>query len=224
VISKEQLKTSPRIVALRDHHVIAGAGHVVYAQGIDPSAQRNGRSAVVHVGEPIKDPDGGGLLGYQGIYAATGLLSEPGRPATVTLTDSAREALVGDRLLQVDNDVPLNFLPRAPRGDVSGSIISVMEGVSLIGQYRIVAINRGKRHGLESGNVLAIDQAGEKIRDTTASAFAGMKMGSAFAPRVKLPDERAGTMLVFKVYDRMSYGLIVEARRPIRLHDVVRTP
>lgn len=224
VISKEQLRSTPRIVALRDQHVIAGAGHVVYAQGIDSSAQRNSRFAIVHVGEPIKDPDGGGLLGYQGIYAATGLLTEPGSPATITLTDSGREALVGDRLMQVDNDVPLNFLPRAPRGDISGRIISVMEGVSLIGQYRIVAINRGKRHGLESGNVLAIDQAGETIRDTTASAFAGMKLGSAFAPRVKLPDERAGTLLVFKVYDRMSYGLIVEARRPIRLQDIVRTP
>ena len=52
----------------------------------------------------------------------------------------------------------------------------------------------------------------------------GLKIGSTFAPRVKLPDERTGTLLVFKVYDRMSYGLVVEARRPIRLADVVRTP
>ena len=224
VISKEQLRSAPRIVALRDHHVIAGAGHVVYVQGIDRAAQRNGRYAVVHVGDPIKDPDGRGMLGYQGIYAATGLLTEPGAPATVTLTDSAREALVGDRLLQVDNDVPLNFLPRSPRNDVTGRIISVMEGVSLIGQYRIVAINRGKSDGLESGHVLAIDQAGEMIRDQTGSPVFGLKIGSAFGPRIKLPDERAGTLLVFKVYDRMSYGLVVEARRPIRLADVVRTP
>ena len=99
-----------------------------------------------------------------------------------------------------------------------------MEGVSLIGQYRIVAINRGKSDGLESGHVLAIDEAGETIRDQTASPVFGLKIGSTFAPRVKLPDERTGTLLVFKVYDRMSYGLVVEARRPIRLADVGRTP
>lgn len=224
VISNEQLRDAPRIVAVRDQHVIAGAGNVIYVKGIATSAQRNSRYAVVHVGDPIKDSGGRGMLGYEGIYAATALLTEPGRPATFTLTDSAREALVGDRLLQVDTDVPLNFLPRAPRGDITGRIIANPDGGSLIGQYRIVAINRGKRDGLESGNVLMIDEAGETVRDYTANRFAGMKVGHAFAPKVKLPDERAGTLLVFKVYDRMSYGLVVEARRPIHLADVVRSP
>lgn len=224
VVSEEQINRAPRIVALRDSHLIGGSGLLAYVQGLDRSAAIGGRYSVVHVGAKIVDPDGGGVLGYQGIFAATAVLTAEGRPATVILTDSARETLVGDRLLQPDMDVPLNFIPRAPRGDIRGRIISVMEGVKLIGQYRIVAINRGKRHGLESGHVLAIDEVGETVRDRSAGGVAGMTLGGAFAPKVKLPNERVGALLVFKVYDRMSYGLVVDAQRPIRIYDVVRSP
>jgi hypothetical protein len=110
---------------------------------------------------------------------------------------------------------------------VHGQIIDVVGGTDLVGPYEVVVINRGKRHGLEAGNVLAIDQAGEVVRDlfrdgkqigdTTA-------LGTSFAPRVKLPDERSGTLLVFKTFDRVSYGLIVGASSTIHVADVVRNP
>ena len=224
VVSKDEMQHAARIIAFRDSHVIAGAGHTAYVQGLAASAQANSRYSVVHVGDKIVDPDDHAVLGYQGIYAATAVVTQAGRPTSTQLTDSAREALVGDILLNQDLDVPLNFVPRAPARKISGQIISVMESVELIGQYRIVAINRGRRHGLESGNVLAIDEKGETIRDRGANRLAGLKLGSAFAPRVKLPNERAATLLVFKVFDRMSYGLVVEAQQPVRLHDVVRSP
>lgn len=224
VVSSEQIRNAARIVAFRDSHVIAGAGHTAYVQGLAKTAQVDSRYSVVHIGDKIVDPDDGNVLGYQGIYAATAVVTLPGQPASTKLTDSAREALVGDTLLNQDLDVPLNFVPRAPARNVRGRIISVMESVKLIGQYRIVAINRGKRHGLESGNVLAIDEEGETIRDRGASRLAGMKLGSAFAPKVKLPNERAATLLVFKVFDRMSYGLVVDAQQPVRIYDVVRSP
>jgi hypothetical protein len=97
--------------------------------------------------------------------------------------------------------------------------------VELIGQYQIVVVNRGKRHGLEPGHVLAVDQAGAVVRDKhTRSRLGGFGFGTAFSPRVKLPEERAGTLLVFKSFDRLSYALVMGASSPMRVADVVRNP
>lgn len=224
VISKEQLKTAPAVVAFRNDHTMGASGQEAYVRGLD-GARIDSRYAVVHIGDPIRDPDDGEVLGYQGTYTATAIVQRPGDPGKALLADSARETYAGDRLIGAESELGLNFVPRSPSNDVRGQIVSVVDGVTLIGQYRIVALNRGSRHGLQPGHVLAIDTAGQTIRDTSRSTrFSGLGLGSSFAPKVKLPDERNGTLLVFRVYDRMSYGLIVSAEMPVRVADVVRTP
>lgn len=223
VLTAEQVKRSPHIVAFREGHMIAGTGHEVYVRNL--KAELNARFSVMHVGEALRDPDTGEVLGYEGIYTATALVTNPGSPAKAMLSDSERETLEGDRLLAVDNDVPLNFTPKAPARDVQGRIMSVVDGVELIGQYQIVVINRGKNHGVEAGSVLAVDTAGEIVRDRHRPDRGGMfSTGSSFAPKVKLPDERAGTLMVFKAFDRLSYALVVGATNPMRVADVVRSP
>ncbi len=223
VVSKEQALAAPRVLAFRDMHMVGGAGIEAYVRGLK-GGEPNSRYNVIRVAEPIRDPDDGAILGYQGIYTATAVLRTPGDPAKAILTDSSRETLEGDRLLSIDNDVPLNFVPRAPSRDVRGQIISVVDGVDLIGQFKVVAINRGRRHGLEPGHVLAIDLAGQVVRDRSQGRISGLRSSRAFAPKVQLPNERSGTMLVFRTFDRMSYALIVVATSPIRIADVVRTP
>jgi LysM repeat protein len=219
VLTKEDARNAPHIIAFRDSHMIGGSGMDVYVRGLEGA--QNSRYSVMHVGDPIRDPDDGDVVGYQGIYSATALVTKAGDPAKAELSDSARETLEGDRLFTADNNVPLNFVPSAPRKEVAGRIISVVDGVELIGQYQVVVINRGTRHGLQAGNILAIDQAGEVVRDRNSRRWG---MGSTFAPKVKLPNERTGTMLVFKTFDRVSYGLIVGAANTIHIADVVRSP
>lgn len=223
LLSKEQIRGAPRVFAFRDKHMIGGAGLEAYVNGLENGAV-NQRYNVVHVGEEIRDPDDGAVLGYQGIYTATAIVMATGEPAKAALTDSARETLEGDRLLGTDADAPLNFVPRAPSTDVRGQIISVIDATTLIGQYKIVAINRGAKHGLEPGHVLAIDEAGDVVYDKTREKDGGVKASRAFAKKVQLPSERIGTMLVFRVFDRMSYALVVGATNPIRIADVVRKP
>jgi hypothetical protein len=219
VLTAEQVKHSPHIVALRDEHMIAGTGHEVYVRNLN--AEENARFSVIHVGGKLRDPDTGKVLGYEGTYTATALVTVPGSPAKAMLSDSDRETLEGDLLLAIDNDVPLNFMPRAPSQNVTGRIISVVDGVDLIGQYQIVVINRGRQHGVESGSVLAVDKAGAIVRDQYKPGRSGK---SSFAEKVKLPDERAGTLLVFKTFDRLSYALVVGATNAMRVADVVRNP
>jgi hypothetical protein len=223
VLTKEQIREAPRVLAFRDKHMIGGAGIEAYIRGLDGGSV-NQRYNVVHVGEEIRDPDDGDVLGYMGIYTATAVLLATGEPAKAALTDSARETLEGDRLLGTDAEVPLSFVPRAPDTDVRGQIVSVIDAVQLIGQYKIVAINRGAKHGLEPGHVLAIEEAGEIVRDRTRQNDGTVKASRQFTSKVQLPNERSGTMLVFRVFDRMSYALIVGASNPIRIADVVRKP
>jgi LysM repeat protein len=223
VLSREQIRKAPRIVAFRDNHMIGGFGIDAYVRGL-ASGAANQRFSVVHIGEAIKDPDDGAVIGYQGIYTATAVILTPGEVSKAALTDTARETLEGDRLVALESDIPLNFVPRPPAGKVEGRIVSVVDGVELIGQFKVVAINRGRRHGLEPGNVLAIQEAGIVTRDRTRNNEGGVRASRAFSSKLQLPDERIGTLLVFRTFDRMSYGLIVGTSNPIRVLDVVRTP
>ncbi|TLZ49753.1 MAG: LysM peptidoglycan-binding domain-containing protein [Gammaproteobacteria bacterium] len=224
VMSSEQISHAPYVLAFRDRHEVAGSGNEVYVRNL--SAGENARFAVVHVATPLRDPDDGKVVGYEGIYTATALVQRPGDPAKALLIDPARETLRGDRLLSTDaSETPINFALHAPAAPVHGRIIDVVGGVELVGQYQVVVINRGKRHGLEAGNVLAVDQAGDVVHDLyRGGRNIGSTVGIAFAPKVRLPDERSGTLLVFKVFDRLSYGLIVGASNAIHVADVVRNP
>jgi hypothetical protein len=210
VLDRETIDRAPYILTSRRGHLVHGSQTEVYVRGADFIADDN--YSVVHVGAPLHDPDTNRLLGYEGIYVGEGQITRTGDPATLYLRATGREALNGDKLLPVETDFPLRFIPRAPEQDVEGRIIHVLDGVSLVSSYQIVTLNRGTRHGLEPGHVLSVWQAGEQVRDR----FAG--------GRVQLPDEYAGYLMVFRSFDELSYGLIMQASNEIRLLDRVRNP
>lgn len=218
VLERDQIEGLPYIMGTRGNHLIAASGNDLYVRGGEPAAPGT-RYSVVHIGEELIDPDDDRVVGYQGIYVGEGAMTRGGDPATVTLTETNREALLGDRLLPESVDIPLNFFPKAPDSQIDGSIISVVDGVSLIGQYHVVVMNRGARDGLAPGDVLTVFQQGEVVTDRFAD---GSMWGGG--EKVKLPDEEAGTVMVFKVYDRIAYGLVMEATSDIHVYDAVRNP
>lgn len=211
VLERRETDRLPYLLDTRGDHLIASAGNEIYVRGLE-DARLGSRYNVVNVGGPLIDPDDNKLIGYQGRFVAEGTLRRGGDPQTVALTTSNQEAIRGDRLIPESVDIPLNFYPKAPSTNIEGRIISVVGGVTQIGQYQVVVLNRGTRDGLTVGDVLTVWQAGEKVDDR----FGG--------GRVRLPDEEAGTLMVFKVYDRIGYGLIMEATQVIHIHDLVRNP
>jgi hypothetical protein len=211
VLEKGQVDSMPYIVSTRGDHMMAAAGNEIYIRGGAPT-QLGTRYSVVHIGDELVDPDDNKVIGFQGIYVGEGMMARGGDPATVALTDTTREALNGDRLLPETVDIPLNFFPKAPDNLVDGRIISVVDGVSMIGQYQVIVMNRGARNGLAPGDILTVFQAGEIVDDRVGGG------------KVKLPDEEAGTVMVFKVYDRIGYALVMEAETPIHVLDAVRNP
>ncbi len=223
VLEKDQISALPYILSVRGDHLLGAAGNEIYVRG-GRAAPTGTRYSVVKIGDELTDPDDGKVLGYSGIYVGEGSLSRGGDPATVALHDTNREANAGDRLLPESVDIPLNFFPKAPDSQIDGRIISVVDGVALIGQYQVVVMNRGARDGLAPGDILSVFQAGEEVRDRFAG---GGLMGSISmfgGEKVKLPDEQAGTIMVFKVYDRIGYGLVVRATSDIHILDAVRNP
>jgi hypothetical protein len=198
-------------------------GDILYARGFRDPAELGTHYNVVRVGDPLVDPDDNRVVGYDGIFTGSGRITRIGDPATLILTESARETEPGDKLFAGGVDVPLDFIPSPPKVRVNGRIMAVSDGVTVIGQYQVVVINRGARDGLSPGNVLAVYDVGGSVRDTVGKGYlAGMtRIG---AKNVQLPDERSGTFMVFKTFDRMSYGLIMEAKNVIHVSDRVLNP
>src|SRR5271168_5291064 len=209
VLSQEQIKTAPYVLASRDVHVAMAEGDTVYARGFTDSAALGTHYNVVHVGDALRDPDDNRIVGYDGVFTGAGHVTRIGDPTTLIMTESARETEAGDKLFAGGVDVPLDFIPSPPKTRTNGRIMSVSNGVTVIGQYEVVVINRGARDGLVPGNVLAVFEAGDVIRDTANKGF--LSTSRLASQKVRLPSERNGTFMVFKTFDSMSYGLIMEA-------------
>jgi LysM repeat protein len=213
-IDEDDLDDMPYVVALREG-LIGSAGRDVYVRGLEERAPLGSVFNVVELGGAFVDPDTNDVLGYQGIYVGQGRLDRTGDPGTIRMLETEREVVVGNYLAEEEDAVPLSFIPRSPETEIEGRIIAVTSGVSLIGQYHVVVINRGTQAGLEPGHVLRVYQTGRTIRDTHRG-LVGQK--------VRLPDEPAGTMMVFRTAERLSYALVMEATTPLALLDTVRNP
>ncbi len=214
VADRAQLDRAPYVVDFADEHIAAGPGYKAYVRAIHGGNKT--KFDVVRPGKPYRDADTGEILGYEALFIASSELLQTGDPATVLLTATELEVLKGDRLIPTTEDQPLEtFYPRPPKRKVHGSIIAVLNGVTQIGQYNIVVIDRGQDDGLESGSVLAIDRRGELVRDTVSPNP---------RDRVKLPNERAGTLMVFRTFPRVSFGLVMRATNALHVNDRVRNP
>jgi hypothetical protein len=214
VLSADQVEGAPYVAHARDHRLIASVGNDVYVRRLSEGALGD-RFNIYHVGAKLEDPDDGEVLGYQGLYAGEADLHRLGKPATMRVVDSARETLEGDILLPVQAETKMDFIPRAPDTKVDGTIMSVIDDRTVVADYDVVIINRGTRHGLEPGHVLTVWEAGEEVRDVTPNPE---------SRNVQLPDERTGLAMVFKAYERMSYGLMMQSDREVHVGDAVKSP
>lgn len=221
VLTKKQARELPYIVDIKESHLMAGSGFTVYVRGADFGAES--RYNVFSIGDVYKDPETGRKLGYEALYVGAGRITEPGDPARMFLTATDREALRGDRLIAETTPPPQNYFPSPPNVMVEGSIMSVIAGVHLIGQYQIVVVNRGSEDGLVQGNVLSVWQKGDKIRDRWADkgffSFGGLRV-----EKVQLPDESAGEIMLFDVKEQISYGLVMRAQSEMKVGDRIRNP
>ena len=219
-VGEQELEDAPYVVQAADDHVVAGANDRLYVRHLKEEGKakysvfRPGIKYVkYHHTETDEEPE---VLGYEAIYVGETTVAQFGDISTLLITSSEREAHKGDRLLPLgEDDINENFMPHAPRAKIDASIISVVDGVTQIGQNQLVVIDAGSREKVDVGTVLAVYQRGKVVRDTVSE-----ERGDT----VKLPDERAGTLMVFRVFEKVSFALVMDATSPLHLYDAVRNP
>jgi hypothetical protein len=216
VLPQEELDAAPYIVGNYEGRLISAQGDDVFARGFPEGGPQSRQYNVLRPGDPLTDPQTGEILGYEAIYAGQGRVTATGDPVKISLTNSVREILRGDRLFPTSQDPSrTSYLPKAPDNRVRGQIISLFDAISQVASKQVVVINLGARSGMEPGHVLGIRQSGGSVTDP----YAGGE-----TEEVQLPSQEVGTLMVFKVFDRVSYALIMESTRAIHLNDFVTNP
>lgn len=239
IIDEVALLQAPRIVAAPENRVLITRGDRAYARGLVPTPLKlrtEGRAddyRVFRNARPLSDPLTNVVLGYEAVYlgkaslvrsesvqpvaSASGGEESMVVPATIDIVSAKEEMRVGDRLLPEPPREFLNYVPHAPAPGLDGTIVSVYgDAVAIAGQNQVVVINRGAADGLEMGHVMAILKDGERRVDWSQPGERGTP--------IKLPDERNGLLMVFRPFEHLSYGLILEINDIVKVGDRVASP
>lgn len=211
VEDKKILDGAPYILAGPQKRIVAGAGDEAYARGNFKDLTNFG---VYRRGEVFYDPKTREVLGIHALgVGSVSIKALKGDIATMNVVRASEEIRIGDILLpSEDRSTNSVFYPSGPDAEISGSIIGVESGVQQVGKYNVVMVNRGDREGLKVGNVLAIYKKGEVVVDRVTGG------------KVSLPDERAGLLMVFRTFKKMSFALVLEADRPLAVGDSLQNP
>ena len=172
VVTGDEMETWPYVVSSYNEHLVSGAGNKIYIRGLPKDASPKQRYAVYRKGKPYVNPrkDKNNILGYEALYLGDAVIEKTGDPASAIVTTSNREILNGDRLAkESENDVNTSFVPTTPNHEVAGNVISVIDGVSEIGQYQVVVLDLGANEGMQVGNVLGVYQSGKIVDDAVAT-------------------------------------------------------
>ncbi len=209
VIEEGALDDAPRIVATQENRVNVGAGDEFFVKGAkDADKLWN----VYRPGQALKDPESGETLGYEALYLGSARKTRDGDVATFEVATSKEEIGRGDRLVPIPKPEIISYVPHAPDHPVKAWVMSVYGTVAEGGTYSIIAVSCGKREGIEVGHVLALSRAGVTATDHMTNES------------VQLPEERYGLVFVFRVFDRISYALVMNVKRPVSRGDAVSTP
>jgi len=218
IVEPDGLDKAPTIVGTETDRVILAAGNAAYVRGMGNSKEESWY--VFRRGGPLVDPDTKQTLAYEAIYLGTARLDRPGDPSTVVLTSAVQEVGAGDKLVAAGRPQPISYAPHAPSKQIRGRVIGIYGGLGGVGEagpQSIISINRGARDGIEVGHVIAIYSLGGSVRDVS-------KVSGSGDATIKLPDERAGLAFVFRVFNRVSYALVMKVSRPVAPLDVVQNP
>jgi hypothetical protein len=215
IVTPDELARYPRIVATQEQRVHVGVGDTVFGRGFTDEAIE--RFAIFRPARPLFDPDDADRrrpIAWEAFYLGVAQKTRGGDVATLRILESTQEIGVGDRLVPITRVPVINYVPRRPEQPIDGRIVSIYSGLAETGTQSIVTLNRGARHGMQVGYVLALLDAGTTILDRTSDR----------REFITLPDERIGVMFVFRVFDEISYALVFRVTKPVRVGDRFTQP
>ncbi|MES2408065.1 MAG: LysM peptidoglycan-binding domain-containing protein [Pseudomonadota bacterium] len=205
VMDEGALNDAPRIIGAQDDRMVLATGDQAYAtNGKSKTDTLNWK--ILRPGKELKDPDTQEVLGHQVEYLGDAHTVAPGNPQRIVITSSTEEIQAGDRLKPATDTYSFRYIPHPPATNIQGRVISIYGGVSEAGQYATVVLNQGSRNGLDVGTVLAVYKKGNVV------------------DKIQLPDSRSGLLMVYRVFDKVSYALVMQIHRPVNILDTVRNP
>ena len=217
VISPDSVTNTPYVVGVKENRVIAGKGQTIYARG--NGLEVGQRYGVYREGEPYILTDAAGKKYNAGLeltqVAAGVVVRSENEMTSIELTNSYnQEVRRNDRILPIyDPMLPTLFYPTyADSVTAGGQVIRVAGSIGTAAVRGVVTINRGNLDGVQSGQVFAVNQKGEVVRDTKVNQ------------NIELPDERVGQVMVFKPFDHISYAYVLESELPIKVGDSIAPP
>ena len=230
VTGEEGLANAAEIVAGRGgERVIRGDGDVVYATGIDPKGGTIWR--LYRAGPTYTSPTTGEVLGYEQHYLGTARAERFDTVSTLRITMAREEIQVGDRLVPAPPEQVVNYAPHPPDHPVDGQILRLNNDAAEAGRGWVVTIDQGQADGLDVGTVLAIYKTVDPIPDPRGPTgpwliWRWLDPTTFYRPDafVEIPDERVGLAFVFRVFDRVSYALVLNTSDPVEVGDYVRKP
>jgi hypothetical protein len=215
IIEADELKNAPTLIGAREGRVILGKDDTAFVKNLP--ADKGNQWQIYRPGKTFIDPDTDEVLGVEAVYLGNAEVTHFADVSTITITNAVEEITAGDRLVMHSENEASNYLPRAPETKISARVISIYGGVSQGGQNTVITLNKGERDGLEKGHVLALYRKGEQVKVKGKSMFSWSK-------EYTLPDERYGLVFVFRVFNKVSYALVMETRLPVQLLDNAKKP
>ena len=220
VVEAGELAQAPRIVASQEGRVYLGTGDRVYVKG---DLQGGKSFQVFRPGSMLKDPQTGKVLAHEAAYLGSVSLDREAAPGvdvhSFRVTETRQEIGVGDLLVPMPPAPVRNYMPHAPAQNVDARVMSIYSGVTHAGQSQVVTVNRGSVDGLDVGSVLQLYHLGKTIADPASKGVLGFNR-----QQIKLPDEQYGSLFIFRVFQNVSYGLIMQVTGPVEVGDVARSP
>ena len=213
VVEQGELDSVPRIVAGPEFRGMMGNGDQAFATAIPDASVV--RWNVFRPGKPLIDPDTGITIGYEAFFLGNASLVQPGEPAVLQITVAKEEIMRGDRLIPAPPVNIISYVPHRPDNQVAARVMTIYGGVSEGGRASIVSLNRGKNNGLEVGHVLAL------FRNRISSSIDEDTMQRVDTP---IPEERYALVFVFRVFNGVSYALVLESSKPVTVGDYARNP
>ena len=212
VVAPSRLQQAPYVVQGEAGRILVGANDQLYARGLDAGVGDS--FSVLRAAGTFVHPDTGEVLGTEAEEIGTAqVLATEGELSTMLVTASRADIRIGDRVVETEERaVNSTFFPSAPERPVDGHMLAVLDGVSQIGQYSIVALDLGSRDGIVVGNVLSVLKTGPLVRDRIANDV------------VRMPSTPAGLLMVFRVFEKVSYGIVLQSSQPLAVFDEVTNP
>ena len=219
VIERDGLERAPRIVGNPDSRVVMATGYKIYVLGM---TERDGANwQIYRPGPALSSRSKKEVLGYEAEYLGDAVLDKFAEVSTLTIVNARKEIVVGDRLVPVPKERIVNYPPHAPDKAIDGQIIGLPTSLIESGRDAVITLDVGASDGVEIGHVLALyhDPGTVDVWDQKTRFFNQPAKRS-----LQLPQERIGLAFVFRVFDRISYALVLNSTKQVEMGDWVRKP